>query len=47
MRISEIMGGRSSSKGDMAMDKSPLPHNPLREGRTEEGIQKGSVGGSS
>lgn len=39
------MGGRSLSKGDMAEDKSLLPHNPLREGRTGAGLQKGHMDG--
>lgn len=34
------MAGKSSSKGDPAVDKSLLPYSPLHEGRTEEGTQK-------
>lgn len=32
--------GRSSSKGDISMDKFLLHHNPLQERRTEEGTQQ-------
>lgn len=41
------MEGTSSSEGDVTMDKSLLPHNPLQEGRTEKGTQKESMANGS